>query len=784
MKSIRWFLLIICSILSLPALSQASSNAIAGSIATNTDNDIYTISAVHGTDTVRATFADRQFVLPVENAGRWVITISSQGCGNYTRTVDLNGSQLDLGEISLSKEKNVELDEVVVKGKRCMVRRHGTTYEISNIEGTYLGDAGSILDMLQWTPGLRSDGDDGVKTINGATPTIYIDGKKVMGTGELKARPSSEVAKIEVIRNPGARYSSSTQAVVNITMRKHLKDYVGTRFVNELHFARRLSDDFDFNLNTRTGRLSTFWALHYENTNTKAHSNLGTTIDATETYSSLTDKMYQMWKTGKEGYYAVGGISYDLTPTSALNFQYNGDFVDTKKNTTTEHSLINEQNSGSYTEHDNTTKNRNNSHKFSLGYNLKGKASSFDATAQYMRIDNKQDRNVMVSPLDEGVASPTRYDINVNGGYDLYNFESNYKFAVNKANNFMVGVSTDYIDNSSDYVQSGSASSLGNQNSARKDFVQSAYLSYKRSFDKLSLSAEMRYEYTHTTLTNQGVTHTQNFNNLLPNIRLNYDIDDDNQVELGYRRMSQLPNISQLNNIVTYSDMLHTITGNPDLRAENDNKVWAEYDYKDFFATVTLYNIKKSITTGTFVQGDDWTILEKPVNTRYFNQANLDLGYSKSGPKFNVFAQLTGCYTMVKYDETEGLTNKDQHNWHAEAYVSGGWKFYKTLEAYATLEYLSPFIEGTKVTRNMWGVDLGVKGSFLNRKLVVALDAKDLLRRHVTPYWSSRFGNVHEWRRNYFDTRKVTLKVTYNINTIRSNYNHKTIGIRSATRAK
>lgn len=783
MMTFRWFTLIICSIISFPSLAQTSNNSIKGSIVTNTDNGIYTISAINDKDTIRATFADQQFLLPVENAGRWIVTVSSQGFDSYTKAIDLKGGELDLGEISLSKEKQVDLGEVVVKGKRCMVKRHGTTYEITNIEGTYLGDAGSILDMLQWTPGLRRDGDEGVKTINGATPTIYIDGKKVMGTGELKARPSSEVAKIEVIRNPGARYSSSTQAVVNITMRKHLKDYVGIRFVNELRFARRLSDDFDFNLHTRTGKLSTFWALHYENTNNKAHSNLGTIIDATEKLSSLTDRMYQKWKTDKEGYYTIAGLSYDLTPKSALSFQYNGNFVDTKRNACTNHDLVNEQFSRTYKEYDNTKKNRNNSHKFSLGYTLNGKNSSFDANAQYLRIDNKQDRFVMVVP-DAGAGDQTKYDINVDGGYDLFNFESNYNFSINKANKFTTGVSTDYINNNSDYAQTGSSSSTGNQNSERKDFMQAAYLTYKRSFAKLTLSAGMRYEYTHTSLTNLGLKNTQDFSNFLPNIRLNYDINDDNQLELGYRQLSEMPNISQLNNIVAYSDMLHTTTGNPDLKTAIDNKLWAEYDYKDFSATVTLYNIRKSMTTGTFVQDDNMMILNKPINTRYTNQANFDLGYSTSGPKFNVYVQLTGCYTMVKYDETEGLTNKDQHNWHAEAYVNGSWKFYKTLEAYTTLEYLSPYIEGTKTTHNMWGVDLGVKGSFFKRKLVVAIDAKDLLRRNVTPYWSSQFANVHEWRRNYFDTRKVTLKVTYNINTIRSNYSHKTIGIKSGMRAQ
>ena len=141
-------------------------------------------------------------------------------------------------------------------------------------------------------------------------------------------------------------------------------------------------------------------------------------------------------------------------------------------------------------------------------------------------------------------------------------------------------------------------------------------------------------------------------------------------------------------------------------------------------------------------------------------------------------------YTYKKYRVIDGLVNKSQHLWHTDFYIDASYKFYKTIEAYTSLKYLSPYLEGTTKTGDMWGVDVGVKGTFLNRKLVVSVEGNDLLHRSITPYWSSTYANVHEWRRNYFDTRYVTLKVQYRLNTIRSNYKNKTIGIEAENRAQ
>lgn len=773
-------LILLNTLFILPASSQEEQKGLTGSITNKSDIDVYTVTAICNTDTLRATYAEQQFSLPISNVGSYKITITAPGFNDFSTVVNYAGSPVDIGQVSMSKQKQVNLGEVVVKGKRVVVKRDGSTYEISNIAGTYLGDAGSIMDMLQWTPGLRRDGSDGVQTINGKSPEIYIDGRKINSMDELKMRPSSEVSKIEVIRNPGARYSSSTQAVINITMRKHIKDYVGVRLVDEARYGRRLSDDFDFNLETKTGKISTFWAWHFETTHNKANALYSTEMKATDNFASLSDMMDQHWKTDKNGHYLIGGITYSFTPKSAISLQYNCSFVGSKMYQETLHHIVDAGVESISNETENDPKDRRTRQCINLGYDLRGDNSQLNLNASYVSIDNKGKKNIAVAKQTGDIfSSPDVTDINSKSDYDLYNFEGNYSLTLAKVNKFGAGVASSYIKNYSDYNIASTP-----QNSRRKDFVQAAYMTYRRNFSKLSLNAQLRYEYTYTSLTNYGKEQKQTFGNLLPYFLLKYDINDDNQLELGYRRSPSRPNISQLNNIVTYSDLFHSQTGNPALETEVNNNIWVDYIYKDFDASITLRKHDKEIVMGTFTQKDTRRILSKPVNVRYAYDVEFSLSYDLSGTNYSLSLMADEAYTYKKYRVIDGLVNKSQHLWHTEFYIDASYKFYKTIEAYTSLKYLSPYLEGTTKTGDMWGVDVGVKGTFLNRKLVVSVEGNDLLHRSITPYWSSTYANVHEWRRNYFDTRYVTLKVQYRLNTIRSNYKNKTIGIEAENRAQ
>lgn len=101
---------------------------------------------------VESTFYEPTFNISIENKGCCTFKIRQQGETVYTDSLTLTDAAINLGNIKAMK--TIEIGEVEIKGKKINIRRDGTDYTISNIQGTHLGDAGNLVEMLKWTPGV------------------------------------------------------------------------------------------------------------------------------------------------------------------------------------------------------------------------------------------------------------------------------------------------------------------------------------------------------------------------------------------------------------------------------------------------------------------------------------------------------------------------------------------------------------------------------------------------------------------------------------------------------
>lgn len=92
---------------------------------------------------------------------------------------------------------NVQLQELTIEAPKATIRREGMNYTISNLDNTYLGDAGTLIDMLRWTPGIIANDENDIKTSDNRTVgEIYIDDRKVTDRNLLLSVPSNQVSKI------------------------------------------------------------------------------------------------------------------------------------------------------------------------------------------------------------------------------------------------------------------------------------------------------------------------------------------------------------------------------------------------------------------------------------------------------------------------------------------------------------------------------------------------------------------------------------------------------------
>jgi hypothetical protein len=194
LKSLYLFLIV--STICLPLTAQ---NQIIGKVITSDkDSVVYNVNVKYpGTGRqTNGTFYSSGFEIPVDSIGTVSITVSSLSYHPAQYTFHLQSGDNRLPDIILDKNA-IQLHEVQVRAKKINIERKGADFTIRNIQGTHLGEAGTLMDMLEWTPGVlvtHIGDEDHISVIGKGSPEIYINNRKIKDYSELRGLRSEDVS--------------------------------------------------------------------------------------------------------------------------------------------------------------------------------------------------------------------------------------------------------------------------------------------------------------------------------------------------------------------------------------------------------------------------------------------------------------------------------------------------------------------------------------------------------------------------------------------------------------
>lgn len=93
---------------------------------------------------------------------------------------------------------------------------------------------------------------------------IYINGRQVRDLSELEQLNSKEIAKVELIINPGAEYDAEVKAVLRIKTVKPVGEGIGGSVRTALQKGELWSNNQQVALNYRKQKLDIFGSLYYD----------------------------------------------------------------------------------------------------------------------------------------------------------------------------------------------------------------------------------------------------------------------------------------------------------------------------------------------------------------------------------------------------------------------------------------------------------------------------------------------------------------------------------------
>ncbi len=175
---------------------------------------------------VAVTDAAGRAVLAGVPEGRYQLTISAAGFAPYTTQVLVGGAAtaLDLGRVELAPDV---ASRIVVTGARQQEVSLGAGVNSYNIEGDALAQGGSVTDALRTLPGITVEREGEVLLRGSDKVMILVDGKPSALTGVSSQRggldsiPAANIARIDIINNPSARYAAQGGAgIINLVMRE------------------------------------------------------------------------------------------------------------------------------------------------------------------------------------------------------------------------------------------------------------------------------------------------------------------------------------------------------------------------------------------------------------------------------------------------------------------------------------------------------------------------------------------------------------------------------------
>jgi outer membrane receptor protein involved in Fe transport len=254
----------------------------------------------------------------VNTFSRFLLKVSAVNFENSEKTISVTDKPVTASFIL--KTRNTTLDDVVVVSKKPLIKQED---DKTIVDAEVLANSSTnAYEVLEKTPGAIVDQDGNVYLASTTPATIMINGREMKLSSAdiaslLKSLPAGSVSKIEILRNPSAKYdAASSGGMVNIVLKKGVK--LGTNgTVNAAYFQGvYTTKTAGFNINKGSGKMNSY--LNYQFTDRNNFEELATNRLFRKDSAFIAQQSYTTYPTTNN--YLNGGIDVQFTPKFSASY--------------------------------------------------------------------------------------------------------------------------------------------------------------------------------------------------------------------------------------------------------------------------------------------------------------------------------------------------------------------------------------------------------------------------------------------------------------------------------
>ncbi len=703
-------------------------------------------------------------------SGTYAITCAALNFKAENRLLTLNGDTLI--NIQLQENPN-KLTDVQIKARKALIEKQ-IDRTVFNVENSIAAIGTDVLELLSKVPGVRVMNDK-VSLVGRSGVNIMINDKLVPLSDDelsnyLKSISSGNVAKIELITNPPAKYDAQgNNGLINIVLKKVIaegfKGSINTAFTQATHATTSAGGNLSYRKNKIT--LSSNFNIRKGSLVPLQQSNV---FYPTQTWNMVNkDRNFRTVPSGQIG------IDYQVTKKTVLGLSYNGGLTNLHSEENIKTTIYGKTgNLDSVLNSDANAKIR--SHYHSANVYLK---QALDSTGKQLAIngdwfkysDNKNRFFNNTSYFQNGVVIPNsfaEYLSTSKQNVDLYTLKADVDLPY-KTFKLSFGTKLSFINNQSDlafykvrnaiYEFDPDQTNLFNY----QENTQALYVNYNKTIKNWDFQAGLRGEYTQIDDISINEQNRNEYFRFFPTFYIAYRANDKSTFALNYGRRINRPAYRKLNPFRWYSNQYAYTEGNPFLQPSYNDNIEISHTYNNVFTTTLSF----SRTTNGF---NDVNFIDAGTNIQVAKPVNFITGYHyqfSNAITFNVMKWLESI------NQVDFFYNRSNSSIMQTLSALNGFGAYfstlnqfvfnrsKTLLGEASFWYQFPSIDGLNQNKNQYNLDLGIKMLLLNKKIQLALTVTDVLKTNQHRF-NSLINNIMQEYNNYYDNRQLRLTFRYN----------------------
>lgn len=709
---------------SVSLLKAQDSTLIKGSI--TEDNGTYSFSSL----------SDGQYLVAINMIGYAKIFKGPYSINTIHKTYTIDNVQL----VPTAKQLN---NVNIVSSKPLVERQVDKT--VLNIENSVLAAGNNALEILQKAPGVTVDKDGNISLRGKNGVLVMLDGKPTYMSSEqlanmLRSTEGNAIQTIELITNPSAKYDAAgNSGIINIKLKKNRNYGTNGSVTGGGGYGRYYKANGGISLNHREKKFNVFGEFNYSR-NKRYHE-----LDITRVNNTATDQTFFNQTSDDIGlrrnYNYKGGVDYFINDNNTIGAAVNG-YNGTGENTSKVLTLIGSR--PLETDSSVLAHNANNYKYTGITYNLNYKGTidtagqEINADVDYSRYGSGQDNlynNNYLNTSGDPYKAPYIFRNSAPSTIKVFAAKVDYTYPFSKKMKLDVGLKSSVVntDNNSafeNFLDNSWQNDITRSNQfLYKENINAGYLNLKREFTGTTIQIGLRAEQTNSkgnSITEQKVSDRHYFN-LFPSVFLNRVLSKDNEIGLSYSRRIDRPDYEDLNPFINFVDLYTYSVGNPFLNPQYTNAFEFTYSYKKTINVSLGFSHTSDAITRVLLSDT----LKK---TLFISSQNLA---EKNSYNLNINSPLTIVKWWTTNNNLTVFYNKfSTPNLLGVPYSSGKLAFNANtnhtinINPATSIEmsgyYQSPLVEGTLAIKAQYGIDLGIRRTFMDKKLNVKFAANDI----------------------------------------------------------